>query len=899
MRRTSPFRIRVIAALCCLGGFACLYPIARDLIRSHIQTLLKTRTLDVQWSSISGSLTGACLNDVHLKAPRQGATLKSSQVCLQLSPALQWPPLKLNDITLHHPRVFVDLNATFSEHSPRSPGALLKSTSNATEPSSLSLSLLRDVEVYIKSGTLQISAGSIRLAQATLMGSLSAEGGEGRGTISFLARQNIVYPLSWILTPQQLDVKPLSAPWRHTVGPLNVSLARVTLTPKRWALSDVKVRLDRTLHLTGDLQLDLKDSKVRLSNAHMILPIQDDRGAVVPAFLSTSSSAQGDSVAIDHWGGVRVFKLIETLLQRIENEHTISFNQALSMFTPPLSTRDFEHLEREERDWRTALVALTDSQTPSARPSAQHVIAHPQSSLNVRLSSVHLSTLPTSKLALSAPPIKPAQLEVLLTINKALLSDDQLSAELTFPMTLPAQREGSLSLKVRRKGERQLTAKFKDIPISHLFRALSLKSATLTPKLSAIRGMLSGDINFKMSSSIQRRSQHFQLSLSEGYLGIPLLQRPAIGIEGSISGAWRQIPSGWALDHLELTSKNILLKGQADWHDSRSKLTLKLQGARSSCQDAFRLIPRSLLGPIKSARLKGDIRPKISLSYSRPTAEGDASKKEDRFNFKVRGVFKKCTFESLSLRHSPPLKASLKRRPIDLTDVTWLNTPFIFQVDPKLTQGKSVRVGPGTRRYAPLNELPSYVGGAMYLTEEMGFWTGGAISPTLIERALNTNLRERRFVYGGSTVTQQLVKNLFLSRDKQIDRKVQEAIIAGRVIDTVSKQRILELYLNCIEFAPGIYGISSASQYYFQKDPRALSPREAVFLAMLKVAPWRGPNWIKRGRSPNFTWWKQRSVDVFGRLLKRGLISAREAKGAAPFLLTWRKGRYQGASALK
>jgi len=181
----------------------------------------------------------------------------------------------------------------------------------------------------------------------------------------------------------------------------------------------------------------------------------------------------------------------------------------------------------------------------------------------------------------------------------------------------------------------------------------------------------------------------------------------------------------------------------------------------------------------------------------------------------------------------------------------------------------------------------------------MGFWTGGAISPTLIERALNTNLRERRFVYGGSTVTQQLVKNLFLSRDKRIDRKVQEAIIAGRVIDTVSKQRILELYLNCIEFAPGVYGISSAAQYYFQKDPRALSPREAVFLAMLKVAPSRGPSWIKRGRSPTFTWWKQRSVDVFDRLLKKGLISSREAKGAAPFLLTWRKGKYRGASALK
>ena len=207
--------------------------------------------------------------------------------------------------------------------------------------------------------------------------------------------------------------------------------------------------------------------------------------------------------------------------------------------------------------------------------------------------------------------------------------------------------------------------------------------------------------------------------------------------------------------------------------------------------------------------------------------------------------------------------------------------------------GAEVYVGPGTRGYVPLNELPSYVPGAMYLTEEMGFWRGGAISPGLIRKAIGINLDAGRIVYGGSTITQQLVKNLFLSREKTFVRKLREAIIAGRIIDRVPKNRVLELYLNCIEFGPNIYGISAAARYYFQKNPRSLSPTESVFLAMLKTSPWRGPKIRRRGRTPSYPWWEQRNTEIFQRLLERGLISAPEARRAPPYQLRWERGVYQ------
>ena len=82
------------------------------------------------------------------------------------------------------------------------------------------------------------------------------------------------------------------------------------------------------------------------------------------------------------------------------------------------------------------------------------------------------------------------------------------------------------------------------------------------------------------------------------------------------------------------------------------------------------------------------------------------------------------------------------------------------------------------------------------------------------------SLERGRFVYGGSTISQQLVKNLFLTRQKNISRKIEEAIITWKMEEVVSKDRIMELYLNCIEFGPNIYGIRHAAQHYFGKIGR-------------------------------------------------------------------------------
>src|SRR5690606_8087956 len=103
------------------------------------------------------------------------------------------------------------------------------------------------------------------------------------------------------------------------------------------------------------------------------------------------------------------------------------------------------------------------------------------------------------------------------------------------------------------------------------------------------------------------------------------------------------------------------------------------------------------------------------------------------------------------------------------------------------TDESEVFVGPGLPTYVPLSEMPSWVGGAAYLSEEILFYTDHGISLGLIKKALRLNLEKGRFVYGGSTVTQQLIKNLFLTRDKTLSRKLQEALIAWRITETIPK----------------------------------------------------------------------------------------------------------------
>ena len=151
----------------------------------------------------------------------------------------------------------------------------------------------------------------------------------------------------------------------------------------------------------------------------------------------------------------------------------------------------------------------------------------------------------------------------------------------------------------------------------------------------------------------------------------------------------------------------------------------------------------------------------------------------------------------------------------------------------------------------PLHELPPYLPNAFIAIEDRRFYAHHGIDPWGILRAAAADVLHRGAAQGGSTITQQLAKNLFLTQERTITRKLQEALLALWLEHKFSKQQILDLYLNRVYFGAGAYGVEAAAQRYFGKSARHVSLPEAAMLAGLvqspsRLAPTRNPDGAER-----------------------------------------------------
>ncbi len=142
------------------------------------------------------------------------------------------------------------------------------------------------------------------------------------------------------------------------------------------------------------------------------------------------------------------------------------------------------------------------------------------------------------------------------------------------------------------------------------------------------------------------------------------------------------------------------------------------------------------------------------------------------------------------------------------------------------------------RRYPiSIEDMPPYIYQAVVAVEDGRFYEHSGIDPWGIARAMVTNIKAGRMVEGGSTLTQQLVKVIYLSPERKIKRKIKEAIIAYRLDKELSKEKILELYLNQVNFGRGAYGIQAAAINYFGKDVKDMTIAEAAMVAGIPKGP--------------------------------------------------------------
>jgi penicillin-binding protein 1A len=192
-----------------------------------------------------------------------------------------------------------------------------------------------------------------------------------------------------------------------------------------------------------------------------------------------------------------------------------------------------------------------------------------------------------------------------------------------------------------------------------------------------------------------------------------------------------------------------------------------------------------------------------------------------------------------------------------------------------------------------LEDYPDTMIKAALATEDRRFYEHWGIDPIGTFRALTVNARGGGTVQGGSSITQQLAKNLFLSREKTYARKVKEAFLTLGLESSVPKERLLEVYFNIIEWGPDLYGIGEAARHYFDKDARELSIRESAFLATIIPNPVRYHVYCNRGELSDI--WKKNVEGLLAVLLAGGDITEAEYQEAlaAPLVFAGHHGVQQ------
>lgn len=288
-----------------------------------------------------------------------------------------------------------------------------------------------------------------------------------------------------------------------------------------------------------------------------------------------------------------------------------------------------------------------------------------------------------------------------------------------------------------------------------------------------------------------------------------------------------------------------------DW----PKIRLDAAMTRMNAQDALESIPSDMLPALDGVRLAGTVAATATLDIDT---------------------------RNLSAMRFNVLPDVADMRTVSLgkaAGVELLRTHFLHRIERGDKSVVNRIVGKASPEWVPIESVPRQLIGALTTSEDAEFFRHQGFSPEGIRRSLRVNLERGGFYQGASTLSQQLVKNLFLSREKTLARKLQEAFLTWQVEQYLTKEKILELYLNVIEWGPGVWGIGPAARHYFGKSPAALSLLEAAYLVSIIPAPSRNHAHWEAGAVPKP--FEQRVKRLVREMQRRGLVDAADADVAA------------------
>ncbi len=299
------------------------------------------------------------------------------------------------------------------------------------------------------------------------------------------------------------------------------------------------------------------------------------------------------------------------------------------------------------------------------------------------------------------------------------------------------------------------------------------------------------------------------------------------------------------------------IHGTVDSFDEAPRMALQMTLDETPCQALVDSLPSALIPRLKGLQVVGS------------------------FGWDVSGSLDTADMSSLRYEMKPTLDDFRVLRLGKHVSFELVRGQFLQTVVEPDETVKEFVTGPGAPGWVDYDRISPWMKSVVTATEDGRFFRHEGFSPFAIKESIITNLQKGGFHRGASTISQQLVKNLFLTREKTVSRKVQEFFITWQMERVFTKPELMALYFNVIEFGPGIYGIVDASEHYFGKHPSDLTLLDSLFLCSLIPNPKKYYYQFQRG-SVTDNWEKR--LEFFARsMVNRNKLTQAEYDKTRPF----------------
>jgi len=300
------------------------------------------------------------------------------------------------------------------------------------------------------------------------------------------------------------------------------------------------------------------------------------------------------------------------------------------------------------------------------------------------------------------------------------------------------------------------------------------------------------------------------------------------------------------------------------FYDNKGKGRLKFE-IKQPATDAVKMknsLPEQIFSVLPRLNLEGKI--SFYLTFDCDFNQVDSLK----FDFGIR---------SSDLRISPETVDYLRQ----------FNIPFSYTAYDRNAPVRVISMDTLNPGFCKFREIPAFIRSAILVSEDPSFFQHNGFIKSAFRESMVANIKKGRFARGGSTLSMQLVKNLFLNKKKVYSRKIEEIFIVWLIENhqLMSKERMFEIYVNIIEWGPCVYGLKEASQFYFDKKPQELTLAESLYLASLI----RSPKWYASTLEPDGALTKSRREEITflaRRLSDKNMISPEEFTNFNPNVMT-------------